>query len=343
MEDFIVNYWLLTLSLLNILLMSLVLFSWLFKNKNKLEEQKLSKGLQLLQNKISILQDLADRSDEQVRKWVYLIEQKSTDLQNLMNIADEKIGNINKTLDHAIEVTQVFYDKTPQATLMERLKTSKYVHAAKLANQGFSSEIIAQKIDLSMAEIELIIKLNKDQLQFSENQLPAWILAGNDPHIVNQVDNNETLEPFAEAKSDLETLQNSEQRIQEINDFKSQLTNLRQTSANTASTQSIFHTQNSQTLQNSSDPIINNLVNEQIEKLYLPELNKMHSLKKEMEHSLSINNLVTNILAVNTSVPQTFIEDTPISELKVEKPKQIEIINGKTIRPFEFKKIPNTK
>lgn len=321
MEDFIVNYWLLTLSLLNILLMSLVLFSWLFKNKNKLEEQKLSKGLQLLQNKISILQDLADRSDEQVRKWVYLIEQKSTDLQNLMNTADEKIGNINKTLDHAMEVTQVFYDKTPQATLMERLKTSKYVHAAKLANQGFSSEIIAQKIDLSMAEIELIIKLNKDQLQFSENQLPAWILAGNDPHVINQVENNETQEPFAAAKSDIETMQNSEQRIQEINDFKTQLSNLRQTSG----------------------PNTHYQITEQIEKAILPELNKMNSLKKEMEHSLSINNLVTNILAVNTSVPQTFIEDTPKSELIVEKPKQIEIINGKTIRPFEFKKIPNTK
>ena len=68
------NYWLLTLSMINILLLTFVLFSWLTKNKSRVEDQRLTKGLQLLQNKISILQDLSDKSDEQVRKWVHLIE-----------------------------------------------------------------------------------------------------------------------------------------------------------------------------------------------------------------------------------------------------------------------------
>ncbi len=48
------------------------------------------------------------------------------------------------------------------------------VHAAKLANQGFTQEQILQQINLNPAEVDLIFKVNKDKLQFAEDQLPAW-------------------------------------------------------------------------------------------------------------------------------------------------------------------------
>ncbi len=169
------NYWLLALSMMNLLMLTLLLFSWLTKNKTRIEDQRLTKGLQLLQNKISILQDLSDKSDEQVHKWIHLIEQKSFDVQNQLTRSDEKILQIEAVLAKALDVSKAFADQIPHETLAERQKTSRYAQAAKLAHQGYSAEQISQKVDLSVAEIEIIIKMNRNELQFSEDNLPAWV------------------------------------------------------------------------------------------------------------------------------------------------------------------------
>jgi len=195
-----VNYWILTLLIMNILMMATVLLSWFSQRKNQIEDQRLTKGLQLLQNKISILQDLSDKSDEQVHRWIHLLEQKSADVQKQIHHADHSVLQIETTLQKALDVSKVFSEQVPHAEIAERQKTSKYVHAAQLANQGFSIEEISQKIDLSPAEIEIIMKLNRDELQFSEENLPAWI---------NSVPNQPT-------------------RTQEITEFNSQLKKMNQ-------------------------------------------------------------------------------------------------------------------
>ena len=182
------NYWLLTLSMINILLLTFVLFSWLTKNKSKVEDQRLTKGLQLLQNKISILQDLSDKSDEQVRKWVHLIEQKSHEVQSQLTHSDEKMLQIEKVLAKALDVTRAFQDQVPHETLAERQKTSRYVQAAKLAHQGMNAEQISEKTDLSVAEIDIIIKMNRNQLQFSEDDLPAWVNANPDQNPLDETE-----------------------------------------------------------------------------------------------------------------------------------------------------------
>lgn len=169
------NFWLLTLIFINLLLITFIIFNWVLRTKITQEDQRLTKGLQLLQNKISILQDLSDKSDEQVRRWVHLIEQKSSDVQAQLNFSDEKIIQMESVLSKALDVSKIFYDQVPHAEIMERQKTSKYVQAAQLANQGFTADQISQKIDMNAAEIEMIIRLNKEQLQFSEENLPAWI------------------------------------------------------------------------------------------------------------------------------------------------------------------------
>lgn len=169
------NFWLLTLIFINLLLITFIIFNWVLRTKITQEDQRLTKGLQLLQNKISILQDLSDKSDEQVRRWVHLIEQKSSDVQAQLNLSDEKIIQIESVLSKALDVSKIFYEQVPHAEIMERQKTSKYVQAAQLANQGFTADQIAQKIDMNKAEIEMVIRLNKDELQFSAENLPAWV------------------------------------------------------------------------------------------------------------------------------------------------------------------------
>ncbi len=174
-REMLVNYWLLSLTLLNILLMAVIAFSHLSKAKNKVEDQRLTKGLQLLQNKISILQDLSDKTDEQIRKWVHILEQKSSDIQNHVVKSDDKIAEIENALSKALDVSKIFYEQVPHSEMVERQKTGKYVMAAKLAHQGFSTDQISQKVDLSTAEIEMITKMNREELQFSEENLPAWV------------------------------------------------------------------------------------------------------------------------------------------------------------------------
>lgn len=171
------NYWLLSLSLLNVLLMAYIAFTHLSRGKTKVEDQRLTKGLQLLQNKISILQDLSDKTDEQVRRWVHLIEQKANDVKSQITKSDEKIMQIEEALSKALDVSKIFYEQVPHAEMVERQKTSKYVQAAKLANQGFTTDQISQKVDLSAAEIDMIIRMNREQLQFAEESLPAWVQA----------------------------------------------------------------------------------------------------------------------------------------------------------------------
>lgn len=171
------NYWLLTLCMVNVLLVAYIGFTHLTQNKTKAEDHRLTKGLQLLQNKISILQDLSDKTDEQVRKWVHLIEQKAHEIQSHITQSDDKIIQIEEALSKALDVSKIFYEKVPHAEMAERQKTSKYVQAAKLANQGFSAEQISQKVDLSIAEIEMITKMNREELQFAEESLPAWVQA----------------------------------------------------------------------------------------------------------------------------------------------------------------------
>lgn len=271
------NYWLLTLSLLNVLLMAYVAFTHLSKNKNKAEDQRLTKGLQLLQNKISILQDLSDKTDEQVRKWVHLIEQKSQSVQGQLLRSDEKISQIESALSKALDVSKIFYEQVPHAEMVERQKTSKYVQAARLANQGFSAEQINQKVDLSMAEIEMIIKLNRDELQFAEEQLPAWVQSA--------------------------ALDSDEQRAQELNDFSLQLSQMTQ----------------AQKLNRK----VSEMVSESAFEMPKPDMSTMNEIKQQFTETLAQN---------STQIPQTFLDDRRIDGVTKTE-------NGKTVRPFEFRKI----
>jgi len=49
-----------------------------------------------------------------------------------------------------------------------------------MAHQGASVEEIAQQVDLNLGEIEFIAKVNKNQLQFSEEDLPEWVRSESD-------------------------------------------------------------------------------------------------------------------------------------------------------------------
>ncbi|MGE0763276.1 MAG: DUF2802 domain-containing protein, partial [Bdellovibrionales bacterium] len=59
-----------------------VTVAWFRLNRPAQDDPRLSRGLQLLQSKIAVLEDLSDRTDAQVKQLTSLIEQKARLLQN---------------------------------------------------------------------------------------------------------------------------------------------------------------------------------------------------------------------------------------------------------------------
>ncbi len=81
------NIFLMVLTCLNIILVLGLSFTVFLRVKEKKEDQRITKGLQLLQHKIAILQDLSDKADEQVQRLVHMLDTKSNELRRATNDA----------------------------------------------------------------------------------------------------------------------------------------------------------------------------------------------------------------------------------------------------------------
>lgn len=160
--------------LFNLVFLATIIALWVRVHKPVKDDPRLSRGLQLLQNKISVLEDLADRTDTQVTQLTALIESKGKELQEKMIEADHTLIKIDKSIKKSLEVTEIFQDKIPHQEIIERQNTIKYVKAAKMAYDGATAAEIAREVDLTEGEIEMIVQVNKDQLMFAEESLPAW-------------------------------------------------------------------------------------------------------------------------------------------------------------------------
>jgi mannose/fructose/N-acetylgalactosamine-specific phosphotransferase system component IIB len=139
------------------------------------EDPRLSYGLKLLQNKLAILEDLSDKTDHQVKRLITLLESKIKEVQSKVTDADSKLNAINEAMIKTLEVATIFKEQIPHEQIVEQKVTSKYVNAARLAHQGYTRDQIQKTVDLPDAELDLVIKLNRDQLMFAEEELPAWV------------------------------------------------------------------------------------------------------------------------------------------------------------------------
>lgn len=169
------SFWVLTQVFINIVLLAGVGIMWLRSQRTPKDDPRLSRGLQILQSKISVLEDLSDRTETQVNQAVALIDRKIKDLQVKIHDSNDQISKIEESRQRSMEVAQIFQDRIPHQEIVERQNTIKYVKAARMAHQGVSAEEIARHVDLSIGEIEFIAKVNKHQLQFSESDLPDWV------------------------------------------------------------------------------------------------------------------------------------------------------------------------
>ncbi len=168
---------------------------WVKNLRPAKDDPRLSKGLQLLQSKIAVLEDLADRTDTQVQQLNLLIEKKAKELQEKMLEADRGLQQIEQSMLKSKEMAKLFEDKIPHKEILERQNTAKYVKAARMAHQGISVNEICKEVNISAAEVEFIAKVNKNQLMFCEESLPEWAqetseTSGTDLHDVEWIENS---------------------------------------------------------------------------------------------------------------------------------------------------------
>lgn len=168
------SFWMLFQILVNIILFGIVGVLWMKLSRPQKDDPRMSKGLQLLQSKISVLEDLSDRTETQVHQLTALIESKVKDVQTKIQNADKQLMKIEQATQKSLEVAKIFQDRIPHDEIVERKNSIKYIKAARLAHQGLTVEEIAKQVDLSRGEIEFIAKVNKDQLMFCEESLPEW-------------------------------------------------------------------------------------------------------------------------------------------------------------------------
>lgn len=163
---------------IDVALVTFVLIMWQKFRKPPQEDPRLSRGLQLLQSKISVLEDLSDRTDRQVEQLLGLLEQKGRFVQKTILDAESEIQKIDQATQRSKEIAEIFQDKIPHEEIIDRQNTIKYVKAAQLAHSGIDVESIAHETGLPLGEVEFIAKVNKDQLMFDTEQLPEWAKSG---------------------------------------------------------------------------------------------------------------------------------------------------------------------
>lgn len=130
------SFWVLLQILVNLVFVAGLVGAWIRLGRPQKDDPRLSKGLQLLQSKIAVLEDLSDRTETQVNQLTALLEQKVKDIQFKIQAADKQIAKIEQSMQKSLEVAKIFQDKIPHTEIIERQNTVKYVKAARLAHQG---------------------------------------------------------------------------------------------------------------------------------------------------------------------------------------------------------------
>src|SRR5690606_11308368 len=117
--------WILAQITLNIAFIAAALVCWARLNRPQKDDPRLSRGLQLLQSKIAILEDLSDRTDMQVKQLTHLLEQKGKEVQEYVASAQNQISKVEASIQKSLDVSQIIQDKIPHKEIIERQNTVK--------------------------------------------------------------------------------------------------------------------------------------------------------------------------------------------------------------------------
>lgn len=302
------SFWFLLQILMNLILVVGVVGLWVRMHRPPKDDPRLSKGLQLLQSKIAVLEDLSDRTETQVNQLTALLEQKVKDIQGKIQSADKQVVKIEQCMQKSLEVAKIFQDRIPHTEILERQNTIKYVKAARLAHQGLSVDEIAGQVDLSRGEIEFIAKVNREQLMFCEESLPEWV-------------QQDELAPTSAASNDMSDV-----------DHMSFMTPLQREAP--------------QDLSGAFE--IPKADQDSLKKLGDAFKAACQEVQEQEEASQQTANNVSALFSVTQNIAQTFLSEkpipsTPTAATSVVTAKPINTQKEAVIRPVEFRRIDMTK
>lgn len=137
--------------------------------KSKEDDPRLTQGLRLLQSKISILEDLSDHTENQVKQLMHMLDKKLHDVRGTIQVVNQHIGEVDKSIEKSRRVAEQIQNEISTDQIVEKKLENKYIQAAQLAHKGHSVEEIVKALNLPKAEVELIAKINKKKCVY-ENQ-----------------------------------------------------------------------------------------------------------------------------------------------------------------------------
>lgn len=138
--------------------------------KNKEDDPRLTQGLRLLQSKISILEDLSDHTENQVKQLMTLLDKKLHEVRGAMGQINQHIGEVDRSIKKSqLVAEQIQKDMAPDKIVEKKLE-NKYIQAAQMAHQGHAVEEIVKALNLPKAEVELIAKVNKKKCVYESDK-----------------------------------------------------------------------------------------------------------------------------------------------------------------------------
>ncbi len=155
------SIWILLQVLFNVFMVAGVSVCLIKSFKNKEDDPRLTQGLRLLQSKISILEDLSDHTENQVKQLMTLLDRKLHEVRGVMGQVNEHIGEVDRSIKQSKMMAQQIQKEMAPDQIVEKKLENKYIQAAQMAYQGHSVDDIVQALNLPKAEVQLIAKVNK--------------------------------------------------------------------------------------------------------------------------------------------------------------------------------------
>lgn len=145
-----------------------LLFCLVKIQKDREEDIRMAQGLRLLQSKIAVLEDLSDHADHQSKQIMSLLDRKMNEVKGVLKPLDDGLGEIHQALAKGESIKKHMHENLEHGRLFEQQQKVKYRQAASLVHQGWEAADIARHLELPLAEVRLVQKVNQKKIIYNK-------------------------------------------------------------------------------------------------------------------------------------------------------------------------------
>ena len=145
------SIWILLQIVFNVVFLVALAFCAVRIFRDKGDDPRLNQGLRLLQSKISILEDLSDHTENQVKQLMTLLDKKLHEVRGTLSEVNEHISEVDRSIQKSQKMAEIIRDEIPHNEIVEKKLESKYIRAAQMAHGGATVEQIVNALNLPRA------------------------------------------------------------------------------------------------------------------------------------------------------------------------------------------------